>query len=90
MKKALMTGITGQDGSYLAGFLLDRGYEVFGLIRRSSTFNTWPHRPPLQRPPRKPETQTHLRRSDRSRPILIQKHQLGENILLLVSEVQLV
>jgi GDPmannose 4,6-dehydratase len=39
-KKALITGITGQDGSYLTEFLLDRGYEVHGLIRRSSTFNT--------------------------------------------------
>jgi len=40
MKKAFITGITGQDGSYLAEFLLDKGYEVHGLIRRSSTFNT--------------------------------------------------
>jgi len=40
MKKALITGITGQDGSYLAEFLLSKGYEVHGLIRRSSTFNT--------------------------------------------------
>ncbi|MCX6451114.1 MAG: GDP-mannose 4,6-dehydratase [Actinobacteria bacterium] len=39
-KKALITGITGQDGSYLAEFLLAKGYEVHGLIRRSSTFNT--------------------------------------------------
>ncbi len=39
-KKALITGITGQDGSYLAEFLLGKGYEVHGLIRRSSTFNT--------------------------------------------------
>jgi GDPmannose 4,6-dehydratase len=38
--KALVTGITGQDGSYLAEFLLDKGYEVFGIIRRSSSFNT--------------------------------------------------
>ncbi|NVM26984.1 MAG: GDP-mannose 4,6-dehydratase [Desulfobacterales bacterium] len=38
--KALITGITGQDGSYLAELLLERGYEVHGLIRRSSTFNT--------------------------------------------------
>jgi GDPmannose 4,6-dehydratase len=38
--KALVTGITGQDGSYLAEFLLDKGYEVHGLIRRSSSFNT--------------------------------------------------
>lgn len=40
MKKAFITGITGQDGSYLAELLLDKGYEVHGLIRRSSTFNT--------------------------------------------------
>ena len=40
MKKALITGITGQDGSYLAEFLLDKGYEVHGLKRRSSLFNT--------------------------------------------------
>ncbi len=52
-KKALITGITGQDGSYLAEFLLSKGYEVHGLIRRASTFNTRrldhlyrdPHRP---------------------------------------------
>ncbi len=40
MKKALITGITGQDGSYLAEFLLAKGYEVHGIIRRSSTFST--------------------------------------------------
>jgi len=40
LKKALITGITGQDGSYLAELLLEKGYEVHGLIRRSSTFNT--------------------------------------------------
>jgi GDPmannose 4,6-dehydratase len=40
VKKALITGITGQDGSYLAEFLLAKGYEVHGLVRRSSTFNT--------------------------------------------------
>ncbi len=40
MKKALITGITGQDGSYLAELLLNKGYEVHGLIRRASTFNT--------------------------------------------------
>jgi len=40
MKKALITGITGQDGSYLAEFLLKKGYEIFGVIRRSSSFNT--------------------------------------------------
>ena len=40
MKKALITGITGQDGSYLAELLLEKGYEVHGMIRRSSSFNT--------------------------------------------------
>jgi len=53
MKKALITGITGQDGSYLAEFLLSKGHEVHGIIRRASTFNTGridhiykdPHRP---------------------------------------------
>ena len=40
MKEALVTGITGQDGSYLAELLLAKGYEVHGLIRRSSSFNT--------------------------------------------------
>jgi GDPmannose 4,6-dehydratase len=40
MKRALITGITGQDGSYLAEFLLAKGYEVHGIIRRASTFNT--------------------------------------------------
>jgi len=41
MKKALITGITGQDGSYLAEFLIDKGYEVHGIVRRSSSINTW-------------------------------------------------
>ena len=40
MKKALITGVTGQDGSYLAEFLLSKGYDVHGIIRRSSSFNT--------------------------------------------------
>ncbi|MGD0829192.1 MAG: GDP-mannose 4,6-dehydratase, partial [Desulfobaccales bacterium] len=40
VKKALITGITGQDGSYLAELLLGKGYEVHGLVRRSSSFNT--------------------------------------------------
>ena len=38
-KVALITGVTGQDGSYLAEFLLEKGYEVHGIVRRSSTFN---------------------------------------------------
>src|SRR5262245_34646488 len=40
-KRALITGITGQDGSYLAELLLDNGYEVFGMIRRLSAPNVW-------------------------------------------------
>ena len=39
-KKALITGITGQDGAYLADFLIKKGYTVYGIIRRSSSFNT--------------------------------------------------
>jgi len=39
-KKALVTGVTGQDGSYLAEFLLKKGYEVHGIKRRASSFNT--------------------------------------------------
>ncbi len=40
MKKAFLTGVTGQDGSYLAELLLSKGYEVHGIMRRSSSFNT--------------------------------------------------
>ena len=40
MKKALITGITGQDGSYLLEFLLQKGYQVHGIKRRASSFNT--------------------------------------------------
>jgi GDPmannose 4,6-dehydratase len=40
VKKALITGITGQDGSYLTELLLEKGYEVHGIIRRASNFNT--------------------------------------------------
>ena len=40
MKRALLTGVTRQDGSYLAEFLLAKGYEIYGIIRRSSSFNT--------------------------------------------------
>ena len=54
MKRALITGITGQDGSYLAELLLAKGYEVHGIIRRSSSFNTGAHRPHLPGPARSP------------------------------------
>ena len=40
MTRALISGITGQDGSYLAELLLEKGYDVYGIIRRSSSFNT--------------------------------------------------
>lgn len=40
MKRALISGVTGQDGSYLAELLLEKGYEVDGIVRRSSSFNT--------------------------------------------------
>jgi GDPmannose 4,6-dehydratase len=57
MKKALVTGITGQDGSYLAELLLEKGYEVWGLIRRSSSFHTGRidhlYRDPHEQPPLK-------------------------------------
>ena len=63
MKKALITGITGQDGSYLAELLLAKGYEVHGVIRRSSSFNTGrinhiyldPHESDVRRGPRLPQ-----------------------------------
>jgi GDPmannose 4,6-dehydratase len=62
-RKALITGITGQDGSYLAEFLLAKGYEVHGLIRRSSSFNTGriEH---LYRDPHHPETRLFLHYGD--------------------------
>jgi GDPmannose 4,6-dehydratase len=62
-KRALITGITGQDGSYLAELLLDKGYEVHGLIRRSSSFNTGriDH---LYRDPHEAETKLFLHYAD--------------------------
>jgi len=63
MKRALITGITGQDGSYLAELLLDKGYTVHGLIRRASTFNT--HRiDHLYRDPHDPEARLFLHYAD--------------------------
>ena len=56
-KRALITGVTGQDGSYMAEQLLEKGYEVHGLVRRSSTFNREPDRPP---PPRRAHPGPHL------------------------------
>ena len=65
MKKALITGITGQDGSYLAEFLLSKGYEVHGIIRRASTFNTLriDH---IYRDPHQPDTKLFLHYGDLS------------------------
>lgn len=63
MKTAFITGITGQDGSYLTELLLDKGYEVHGLIRRASTFNT--HRlEHLYRDPHDPDTRLFLHYGD--------------------------
>lgn len=59
MKKALISGITGQDGSYLAEFLLGKGYEVFGIIRRSSSFNTG-RIDPIYEDPHVPHRRLHL------------------------------
>jgi len=62
-KKALITGITGQDGSYLAELLLEKGYEVHGVIRRSSSFNT-ERIDHLYRDPHQPETRLFLHYGD--------------------------
>src|SRR5574342_1193624 len=59
VKKALITGITGQDGSYLAEFLLGKGYEVYGIIRRSSSFNTG-RIDPIYEDPHVPQRRLHL------------------------------
>lgn len=59
MKRALITGITGQDGSYLAEFLLEKGYEVYGIIRRSSSFNTG-RIDPIYEDPHVPHRRLHL------------------------------
>jgi GDPmannose 4,6-dehydratase len=63
MKRALITGITGQDGSYLAELLLGKGYEVHGIIRRSSTFNT-SRIDHLYKDPHEPENNFHLHYGD--------------------------
>jgi GDPmannose 4,6-dehydratase len=65
MKKALITGITGQDGSYLAELLLAKGYDVHGLIRRASTFNTG-RLDPIYQDPHQPENRLHLHYGDLS------------------------
>ena len=79
MKRALITGITGQDGSYLAELLLDKGYEVHGLIRRASTFNTAPHRPPVPGPARRRRRRLFLHYGDLTD---------GIRLVTLLSEIQ--
>ena len=69
-KRALITGITGQDGSYLAEFLLKKGYEVHGIIRRASTFNT--HRiDHIYQDPHDPDRRLYLHYGDLSDPGLL-------------------
>jgi GDPmannose 4,6-dehydratase len=63
MKRALITGVTGQDGSYLAELLLEKGYEVHGIIRRSSTFNT-SRIDHLYKDPHEPDNNFHLHYGD--------------------------
>lgn len=63
MRKALITGITGQDGAYLTPLLLDKGYEVHGILRRASTFNT-DRIDRLYRDPHDPETRMFLHYGD--------------------------
>lgn len=63
MRKALITGITGQDGSYLAELLLEKGYDVYGAIRRSSSFNT-ARIDPIYQDPHKSGTRLHLLYAD--------------------------
>ncbi|VAX20977.1 GDP-mannose 4,6-dehydratase [hydrothermal vent metagenome] len=63
MKKALITGIAGQDGSYLAELLLDKGYEVHGLVRRSSSF-TWHRIQHLHTDPHSTQNKIHLHYGD--------------------------
>ena len=63
MKKAFITGITGQDGSYLTEFLLEKGYDVYGIIRRSSSFNT-SRIDHIYKDPHYPDVKLHLFYSD--------------------------
>jgi len=78
MKKALITGITGQDGAYLAEFLLNNGYEVHGIKRRSSLFNTQriDH---IYEDPHIPDRHLHLHYGDLSD---------STNIIRIIQEVQ--
>ena len=78
MKKALITGITGQDGAYLAEFLLNKGYEVHGIKRRSSLFNTQriDH---IYEDPHIPDSHLHLHYGDLSD---------STNLIRIIQEVQ--
>ena len=78
MKKALITGITGQDGSYLAELLLSKGYEVWGIIRRSSSFNTARIKH-LYQDPHEPNARLHLIYGDLSD---------GSNLASIINSVQ--
>lgn len=78
VKKALITGITGQDGSYLAELLLEKGYEVHGIVRRSSTFNT-DRIDHIYRDPHEPDTKLFLHYGDLTD---------GQNITNLVLDLQ--
>ena len=62
-RRALITGLTGQDGSHLAEFLLKKGYEVYGIIRRSSSFNTG-RIDPIHQDPHVPNTRLRLMYGD--------------------------
>lgn len=77
-KRALITGITGQDGSYLSELLLDKGYEVHGVVRRSSTFNT-SRIDHVYRDPHEPDTRLFLHYGDLTD---------GQNLTNLVLDVQ--
>ena len=77
-KKALITGITGQDGSYLAELLLEKGYEVHGIVRRSSTFNT-DRIEHIYKDPHEPDTKLFLHYGDLTD---------GQNMTNLVLDVQ--
>jgi GDPmannose 4,6-dehydratase len=70
MKKALITGITGQDGSYLAELLLAKGYEVHGLIRRASSFNT-ERLEPIYKDPHRPDARLFLHYGDLADAIVV-------------------
>ena len=72
MKKALITGITGQDGSFLAQFLLSKGYEVHGIIRRASTFNTG-RIDSIYSDPHETEVKMHLHYGDMTDPGCLRK-----------------